>query len=226
MFSNSFNGTVNYKGNITTNTSSGNGRFIVNTGNNANNIKVNIDGDITYIGTGTTTTGIFQNNGTTNVDTVINYTGKITGNFTSPIARPRSGGVININNSFIESEIDGSTSSVFTNDSTSLGTGRLNNSYVRLTNNTNGVIDGEDNNIFINNSNVVNLGTGSTIAYNTTNNGDLQIVNSTLISSFSGATGILYNGSTNVISSNTTVSNPNNINNLLGNIIVLTDLTT
>jgi hypothetical protein len=226
MFNNSFNGTINYKGNITTNTSSGNGRFIVNTGNNANNIKVNIDGDITYIGTGTTTTGVFQNNGTTNVDTVINYTGKIIGNFTSPIARPRSGGVININNSFIESEVDGSTSSIFTNNSTSLGIGRLNNSYVRLTNNTNGVIDGEDNNIFINNSNVVNLGTGSTIAYNTTNNGDLQIVNSTLISSFSGATGILYNGSTNVISSNTTVSNTNNITNLLGNIIVLTDLTT
>ena len=223
MYNNSINGTVNYKGNITTNTSTGSGRFIVSTGTNSSNINANIDGDITFIGSGTTTRSLFEGFGT---NTKINYKGRISGSFASGIARPRNGATININNSFIESEVDGATSSVFVNNSTVRGTGRLNNSYVRLTNNTNGVLDGEDNNIFINNSTIINLGTGSTISFNTTNNGDLQILNSTLISSFSGATGILYNGSTNVISSNTTVSNPNNINNLLGNIIVLTDLTT
>ena len=220
---NSNNVTLNYKGNITTNTSSGSGRFIVNTGTNANNINANIDGDITFIGSGTTTRSLFEGFGT---NTKINYSGKISGSFASGIARPRNGAIININNSFIESEIDGATSSVFVNNSTVLGTGRLNNSYVRLTNNTNGIVDGEDNNIFINNSTVVNLGTGSTISFNTTNNGDLQILNSTLISSYSGATSILYNGTTSVISSNSTVSSPYTITDLKGSITTLTDLTT
>jgi len=220
---NATNVNLNYKGNITTNTSTGNGRFIVTVGTNASNINSNINGDINFVGTGTTTRSLFEGYGT---NTKINYSGKISGNFASGIARPRNGSIININNSFIESEVDGATSSVFVNNSTSLGTGRLNNSYVRLTNNTNGVVDGEDNNIFINNSTIINLGTGSTISFNTTNNGDLQILNSTLISSYSGATSILYNGTTSVISSNTTVSSPYTITDLKGSIITLTDLTT
>jgi hypothetical protein len=86
------------------------------------------------------------------------------------------------------------------------------------------VLDGEDNNIFINNSTVINLGTGSTMAYNTTNNGDLQILNSTLISSYSGATSIAYTGATTVISSNSTVNTNFDITDLKGNITTLTDL--
>ena len=215
----STNNTINYKGNITTDTSSGNGRFIASM--NAAGNTFNLNGDINVLGTGTTSRIFFQANG----DCTMNYSGKITGNYASAIGRPRNGGVVNINNSYIESEVDGPDSSVFTNNTTVLGTGRLNNSYVRLTNNTNGVVDGEDNNIFINNSNIINLGTGSTVAYNTTDNGNLQTLNSTFVSSYSGATSILYTGSTSVIASNTTVGSDYNINDLKGNITTLTDLT-
>jgi hypothetical protein len=210
--------TINYNGNITTNTIGGVGRYISSI--NANGNVLNINGDINFIGTGTTTQIHFQANGSS----TINYTGKITGNFASSgIGRPRNGGTVNLNNAYIESNVDG-LSSVFTNNTTVLGTGRLNNSYVRLTNNTSGVLDGEDNNIFINNSTVINLGTGSTMAYNTTNNGDLQILNSTLISSYSGATSIAYTGATTVISSNSTVNTNFDITDLKGNITTLTDL--
>ena len=211
--------TINYNGNITTNTNGGVGRYISSI--NADGNTVNINGDINFIGTATTTQIHFQANG----DSTINYTGKITGNFASSgIGRPRNGGTVNLNNAYIESTVDG-VSSVFTNNTTVLGTGRLNNSYVRLTNNTSGVVDGEDNNIFINNSTIINLGTGSTVAYNTTDNGDLQIVNSTLISSYSGATSIAYTGATTVIATNSTVNTNYNINDFKGNINILTDLT-
>ena len=213
------NNTINFKGNITTNTSSGVGRYIVDETSSGNTI--NIDGDITYLGSGTTTQILFQANGS---DSVINYSGKISGNFASGIARPKNGGIININNSYIDSTVDGNTSSVFQNNTTVLGTGRLNNSYVRLTNNTNGVVDGEDNDIYINNSTIINLGTGSTVVYNTTDNGNLQIVNSVLISSYSGATSINYTGNTSVISSNTTVNTDYSASTINGNIITLTDL--
>ena len=212
--------TINFKGDITTNTSSGVGRYIASASNNRN--EVNIDGNIRTLGTGTTTQIFFQ---AIDGDSVVNYTGKITGNYASTIARPRNGGTVNLNNVYIESNVDGSGSNVFSNNTTNLGTCRLNNSYVRLTNNTNGVVDGEDNNIFINNSTVINLGTGSTVAYNTTNNGDLQVVNSTLISSYSAATSIAYTGSTTVIATNSTVNTNYDINDFKGNINILTDLT-
>ena len=217
----SANNTINFNGNITTNTSSGIGRFIADINGTINN-KININGDITALGSGVTTQSLFKADGTNNI---INYSGKISGNLASGIANPKDGGVVNINNSYLESNIDGSSSSIFVNDTTDKGVGRLNNSYVRLTNNTNGVIDGEYNDKFINNSSVINLGTGTTIAYNTTNSGNLQITNSTLISSYSGATSIDYSGTTTVISTNSTVNTNYNINDLRGNINTLTDLT-
>ena len=217
----SANNTINFNGNITTNTSSGIGRFIADINGTINN-KININGDITALGSGVTTQSLFKADGTNNI---INYSGKISGNLASGIANPKDGGVVNINNSYLESNIDGNSSSIFVNDTTDKGVGRLNNSYVRLTNNTNGVIDGEYNDIFINNSSVINLGSGTTIAYNTTNSGNLQITNSTLISSYSGATSIDYSGTTTVISTNSTVNTNYNINDLRGNINTLTDLT-
>jgi len=208
---------LNFNGNITTNTNSGGGRFISSIA--AGNV-VNINGNISMLGTGVTSTYLFKGNGVCTT----NYTGRITGNFATEVALPQNGGIINLDGVHIESTVDGATSSVFGNSGVNLGTGRLNNSYVRLTNNTNGVVDGEDNNIFINNSNIINLGSGSTVAYNTTDNGNLQIVNSTLISSYPGAKSIAYTGVTSVISSNTTVNTSYNIFDLKGTITTLTDL--
>jgi hypothetical protein len=79
-------------------------------------------------------------------------------------------------------------------------------------------------NQFINNSTLINIGSGDTIS-NSVSTGKLQILNSNVISSFSGATSINYSGaSATVISSNSTVNTNYTITNLNGNITILTDM--
>ena len=207
--------TINYNGNITTNIGSGNGRYIAG---GTNNNTYNINGDITYLGTGVTTNFAFytQNNG------VVNYVGKITGNYAGGLAQTLNG-EININNSYIKSIVENSSSRLFFNGTTGQGSFRLNNSYVELKNNTNAISNGAYINSIINNSIIINTGSGNTLS-NTTNFGKLQVLNSTIISSHSGATTILSTGTTSVIASNTTVNTPYNISDLKGSITVLTDL--
>ena len=52
----------------------------------------------------------------------------------------------------------------------------------------------------------------------------MQTLNSTIISSYSGATSIVSTGTAPVISSNSTINTPYNIVDLKGNITILTDL--
>jgi hypothetical protein len=206
---------VNYYGNVTTNIGSGVGRYVAGgVGNNT----YNINGDIRYLGTGTTTNVVFypQNNGT------VNYTGNISGNYAGGIAQTLNG-TVNINNSYIKSTVDSTSSRLFFNGTTTQGYFRLNNSYVELKNNTNPLSNGSYINAFINNSTIINSGSGDTLS-NTTNFGNTQIVNSTLISSYSGATSILNTGTAPVISSNVTVNTPYNILDIRGNITTLIDL--
>ena len=208
--------TINYNGNISTNIGSGVGRYVAaGTSNNTYNIK----GDVTYLGTGTTTNVIFytQNAG------VVNYTGKITGNYAGGIAQTLNG-TVNINNSYIKSTVSNSSARLFFNGTTTQGYFRLNNSYVELKNDTNALSDCAYINSFINNSTIINSGSGNTLS-NITNFGNTQILNSTLISSYSGATSIVNTGTTQVVVSNVTVNTPYNISDIRGNITILTDLT-
>ena len=210
----SSNNTINYDGNINTNIGVGNGRFIAGgTSNNTYNIK----GDITYLGTGTTTNVMFypQNGGT------VNYSGKITGNYAGAVAQTLNG-TVNINNSYIKSTVQNPSSRLFFNGTTSQGYFRLNNSYVELKNDTNALSNGSYINAFINNSIIINTGTGDTLS-NTTNFGNLQVLNSTVTSS-NVSTSIVSSGTAPVISSNSTVNTPYSITDLRGNITILTDL--
>ena len=209
------NNTINFNGNIFTNTGSGIGRYIAATSNAS---TINIKGDITFIGTGTTTQTMFQ----AQTNGYINYSGKITGTYGGPIARTYNG-TVNLNNCFIRSTTDSASSQLFINGISTLGYFRLNNSYVELKNNTNALSDGKFLNSFINNSTIINTGSGNTLS-NTGTTGNLQITNTTLISSFSGATSILNTGTTPVISTNTTVNTPFNIVDLRGSINIFTDL--
>ena len=207
--------TINYNGNISTNIGSGVGRYIAA---GSSNNTYNINGDISYLGTGTTTNVIFysQNNG------VINYTGKITGNYAGTIAQTLNG-TVNINNSYIKSTVNNSSARLFFNGTTTQGYFRLNNSYVELKNNTSALSNGSYVDSFINNSTIINSGSGDTLS-NITNFGKTQILNSTLISGYSGATSILNTGTVPVITSNVTVNTPYNILDIRGNITTLTDL--
>jgi hypothetical protein len=205
--------TLNFRGNITTNTASGVGRFIVAT---TTTNTVNIAGDITLIGTATTTNVLFQPNG----GATVNYTGKITGNYGGPIVNTYNG-TANINNSFIQITTDNASAKIFQNGSTSSGTCRINSSYIEMRNNTGSLTNGSYVKALINNSTIINSGTGVTLS-NTTNFGSLQLINSTIITS--GATSIYNTGSTFVVSSNSVVNTNYNISDIRGGITVLTDL--
>ena len=213
----SHNNTINFNGNITTNTNSGIGRFIASTSNVASGNTINIDGNINYIGTGVTTQYVFRTTGGSG--NTINYNGKITGNFAAPLANCYQGN-INFNNSYIKSIIDGSSSSIGLNGNTSLGNIKINNSYVELKNSTNYISNGSYVNNYINNSTILN--TGGTGLSNTTSFGLLQLLNSTIITS---GTSINYTSTSSVISSNSSTNNGYNINTLYGDISTTTEIT-
>ncbi len=205
--------TLNFDGNITTNTISGAGRFIAAT---TTTNTININGDINILGTSSTTNVLFQSLG----GSVINYKGKISGNYIGPVVKTYTG-TVNINNSVITSTVDGSTSQIFINGATTLGTCKINNSYVELKNSTVGITDGSYVKALINNSTIVNSGTSSVGMSNTTDFGILQLSNSVVIS---GATSISYTGTASVIGVNSTVNATYSISDLKGSLPILTDL--
>ena len=205
------NNIINYKGTITTKTSSGVGRFIVSS--SSGNI-INFDGDIKLLGTGTTSNVIMQSFGTSKV----NFRGNIEGNFNYTF-HPRFGGEINVNNSKIISTADRFI--LYDHTDTTTSTFRLNNSYVNGYNDLDSYGDGQYLNVLINNSNIVNTGSGDTLT-NITNFGRLQVVNSSIYSN-SGLS-INYPTTSEVITSNLTVNTDYSATTHSGEITKLTDL--
>lgn len=205
---------LNFDGNITTNTISGVGRFIAATTNTANTI--NINGDINILGTSSTTNTLFQSSG----GSVINYKGNLSGNFTGTVIKTYNG-TVNINNSVIISTVEGIDSKIFENGTTSLGTCRINNSYIELKNSNSSIGDGGYVKALINNSTIINSGTSSIGMSNITNFGTLQLSSSVIIS---GATALNYTGTASVIAVNSTVNATYSVSNLIGSLPILTDL--
>ena len=215
MYLTTANNTINLKGNITTNTGSVVGRYVVAT---TQPNTINIDGDIQFLGSATTTQAIFQ---TINRATV-NYSGKILGTYGGPIAQTYTG-TININNSFIQSGVDSSSAQIFQNGGSSSGTCRINNSYIEMRNNSNPLANGSYVKALLNNSTIINTGTGTTLS-NTTNFGSLQLINSTIMTS--GLTSVGYSSTgTPVVSSNSVANTNYNIASVYGTFNVINELT-
>ena len=170
LFSLFYNTTINYNGNIYTNTSANAGNTIA-TANSANS-KINIGGNVNYIGSSVTTNGTFK----TSVGGLLKFNGNISGNFAGAIAQCGTG-TIEINNSNIKSTVAGAGSYFFLNGGTSLGTVKINNSYIELNNSTNPTANGAYVKALINNSTLISSGASAGIA-NSTNFGSLQAVNS------------------------------------------------
>lgn len=137
---------------------------------------LNLNGNITFGGTSSSSSNIlFQTNSTA----TINYQGRILGNFTAPIAKPGTGNV-NIYNSYIKSTVNGTSSSIVS-AGTSLGTLRILNSYINMSNSYSPMCSGDYVDIIVNNSTLINSGTSSCL-YNNTANGSLQLLNSQVMS--------------------------------------------
>jgi len=160
--------TINYDGNITMSPSNA-GRVVVSVSNNS---KVNITGNIIYNGVSPSTSTIFATSGTAQ----LKYIGNISGNFANNIAQCGTG-TVEINNSNIKSTVAGAGSYFFSNGGTSLGTIKINNSYIELNNSTNPSANGAYVKALINNSTLISSGASAGIA-NSTNFGLLQAVNS------------------------------------------------
>ena len=203
---------IYFYGNIYTNTGSS-GRIISSV---AGASTVNINGDINYNGTGTTTQTIFYSN---NASAVTNFNGSIKGNFAAPLTQNLNG-IVNINNSNIVSKINGSSSSLFTNGGSTLSYVNFYNSYIELINNTSATSNGNYIKVKIGNSTISNLGSGGTL-YNSSSNGSLSIVNSAVYSN--SGTSINYL-SAPVTSFGTVTNSSNSITTLNGSIAVLPEL--
>lgn len=213
--------TLNFDGNIITNTISGDGRFIALITNSTNTI--NINGDISVLGT--SSNALFQSSGRS----TINYKGKISGQYIGPVVKTYNG-VVNINNSVITSTLNGSASQIFINGATTEGTCRINNSYIELSNSETGISDGSYVRALINNSTIINTEPGSIGLSNTTDFGTLQLSNSVVIANDTGifgATAISYTGTSPiepVIAVNSTVNATYSITDLRGSLPILIDL--
>jgi len=207
--------TLNFTGDINTNTNSGIGRFIAYT--SLSNNVININGNIDFIGSSTTTNTLFNPNNSTSV---INYTGRITGNFAGSIVNSY-GGTTNISNSFIQSSIDNTNSKIFINGITQSGIVRINSSYIEMKNGYSPLTNGDYVKALINNSTIVNSGSQS-VFYNVGGHENLQLLGSTVITN--GTMSINYTGTSSVISSNSVVNKNFNIDNIYGNINIIDSL--
>ena len=170
LFSLFYNTTINYEGNIYTKTNGSIGNTIVTLSSSTSAFYMK--GNIGYLGTTVSTNPIFK----TNTGSLLKFSGNISGNFAGAIAQCGTG-TIEISNSNIKSTTAGAGSYFFLNGGTSLGTIRINNSYIELNNSTNPIADGAYVKTLINNSTLVNSGASAGIA-NSTNFGLLQVANS------------------------------------------------
>lgn len=214
---------INYKGNIYTKTNGGTGRSIVICGNYpfgngySSNNQINIIGNIYLLGSSETTSTLFQSWG---ANSIINFRGNIIGNF-QRLANPKFGGIININNSKIES--DANSFLMLDHTDTTTSTFTLKNSSVSGKNDLGTYADGQYLNVLINNSSIINSGSGDTIS-NNTNFGKLQLLNSSIYSN--GGLSINYPTSSEVVTSNLIVNTDYSATTHNGDITILTDLIT
>jgi hypothetical protein len=125
-----------------------------------------------------------------------------------------------INNSFIKSSTSGASSTIIANGSTTLGTVRINNSYIEMGNNSS-LSNGSYVKALVNNSIIINTGSGNTLD-NTTAFGSLQLLNSTIISS---GVSVNYTSTSPVTSSFSTTNTPYVITTLNGSLATTTEIT-
>jgi hypothetical protein len=213
----SHNNTINFTGNITTNTNSGIGRFIASTSNIASGNTINIDGNINYIGTGSTTQYMFNTSGSSN--NTINFAGTVNGTFAGTVAQCYNG-TININNATIQPTTDSTSSMVFVNGNTSLGTVKVNSSYIRLSNSSS-IGNGSYVKAIINNSTLINAGIGTGLS-NSTPSGSLNLINTSILVP---SQSIDYPSGSTVAMSNVTTNATWSMSNPVGSINLITDIT-
>jgi len=225
---------INFEGNIVTNTNdkqngswiwAGNdnnglysgtvpaGRFIAYTNGSGN--VININGNIDFIGIETTKNSLFQPNG----GSVINYTGKIRGNFAGTLAKTFNG-TVNILDSYAISATGSSDAKLAKNGSAYTGTFRMSNSYIQLKNDSDTMCDGSNLKAIVSNSVAINSGTAS--VFRNSGSGSLQLLGSTVITA--GASSIEYSGASSVIAHSTAASATFSISSLYGTMSVIPDL--
>ena len=163
---------INYEGNIYINNGS-TSRLITYI---ISSSTLNMKGNIIFGGTSSSASNIILQ---TNSTATINYEGRILGNFTAPISKPGTGN-INIHNSYIKSIVNGTSSSIVS-AGTSLGTLRILNSYINMSNSYSPMSNGNYVDVIVNNSTLINTGTSSCL-YNDNSNGSLQLLNSQVMS--------------------------------------------
>ncbi len=197
------NSIYNFKGNIYTRTTGGTGRFIVKfrngdygTGYPYSNL-VNIDANIYLLGSSNTTSELFYNINNSNT---INFTGQIYGSF-QKLANINAGGILNINNSNIESTATSGILYLHSVDST-LSRIHITNSKIKMLNSDSYMSDGRYYNILINNSHIVNSGTSHTL-YNPINSGTIQILNSSV---YANINSLAINYTSSIIAANTVIN--------------------
>jgi hypothetical protein len=209
---------INYIGNIYTKTIGGTGRSIVLCGNYpfsngySSNNQINITGNIYLLGSSETTYTLFQSYGS---NSIINFTGNIIGNFQS-LAHPKAGGIININNSKIESDANNGKIYIHTDNTTSTMT--ISNSNIKMLNTGSALADGRYLKVLVNNSTISNTGT-TDVLYNSTSNGSLQVLNSSIYTG--GGSSINYSSPFN---SAFTVINTAYSGSLTGSLTQLTEM--
>ena len=212
------NSKINYTGNIYTKTIGGTGRYIVSCFNGAYGSgysfgnEININANIYLLGSAETTYTLFQSYGANNV---INFTGNIIGNFQS-LAHPKAGGIININNSKIESDANNGKIYIHTDNTTSTMT--ISNSNIKMLNTGSALTDGRYLKVLVNNSTISNTGT-TDVLYNSTSNGSLQVLNSSIYTG--GGSSINYSSPFN---SAFTVINTAYSGSLTGSLTQLTEM--
>ena len=123
---------------------------------------------------------------------------------------------MNINNAKIESTANNGKVYIHTDNTTS--TMRISNSDIKMLNTGSSLSDGRYLNVLINNSNISNTGTTDVI-YNSTTNGRLQILNSSIYTNSGSA--INYSSSFNAAQ---TVINTAYSGSLTGSLTQLTEM--
>ncbi len=203
---------ITMKGDLTLLNSSGVGRTIAKTSGAS---IIDIKGNINYAGVGVTTAPMFNSTG----GGIIRFSGHVKGNFACPITRCFTGTITLCDGSII-STIPGALATVFENGGAVLGTVKMRNFYVELVNNTNPMSNGSYVKAIINNSKIVNAGSTDTLS-NLTNFGLLQLEHSTIIST---GISINYTGTASVRSDNSSTNTMWSVNNIGGDITLITDL--
>lgn len=199
---------LNFNGTVFLENLSGAGKSLLST---AGTGVYNLNCDIIYSGSNTTTTMITATNGTTT------FSGNVYGSYAGRMVR-NTNGRVNIKNSYISSSVNGMT--LFNNTATATqGTISLLNSAIFVSSSTD-LINGQYLQTNILNSQIKNAGTANIIS-NTNANGSVQLHNSLLITS--GSSTINITGAAPLVVSNTTSNTAVTASAIYGTITELTE---